>query len=551
MLGKYIGDLKREFSGYNGGRLLKDLMAGITVAAVALPLALAFGVSSGADAAAGLVTAIIGGFIMALLSGASYQISGPTGAMTAILVTIVAKYTMQGMFVTCLMAGILLLICGIFKLGRLVNYIPLPVITGFTSGISLVIALGQIDNLFGTKSSGEVITQKIASYFTLGFHVNVPGMLVGLGVIVLMILWPKKWNARVPGSLVGIIAATVAVTLLKLDIPTVGEIPRGLMLDNRFSFSQLKLGELTSLLSPAVSIAALAMIESLLCASSASRMKKENYDPDRELISQGIGNLVLPFFGGVPATAAIARTSVAIKSGGQTRITGMFHSVVLLLCVFVLSPVFKNLPLSALAGVLMVTAFRMNEWENIKQYFGKKLRGPILKYLVTMVATVVFDLTGAIVLGIIAALAVFVAKQANLQVTVSKIENSKLHTGTRDVEDSCKDAVVVYVAGPLFFMNAQKLIRELGQIEGYKTVILSMRGVPSIDISAVSTLSDYYDECVSKGIDLVFCGTQETVLNQMKGLGFYDKVNQDHFYFSVDRVITRMCGTENAKSVSI
>ena len=551
MLGKYVRDLKQEFSGYTGGKLMKDMMAGVTVAAVALPLALAFGVSSGADAAAGLVTAIIGGFLMALLSGASYQISGPTGAMTAILVTIVAKYSLQGMFVTCLIAGLILLLGGIFKLGRLVNYIPLPVITGFTSGISLVIALGQIDNLFGTKSSGDLVTEKIASYFTLGFHIDLPGLLVGLGVILLMIFWPKKWNQRVPGSLVGIIVATLAVTLLKLDIPTVGEIPRSLLLNNRLNLGELELDKLSAFISPALSVAALAMIESLLCASSASRMKKEGYDPDRELISQGIGNIVLPFFGGVPATAAIARTSVAVKSGGQTRLTGMFHSLVLLLCVFVLAPVFKNLPLSALAGVLMVTAFRMNEWENIKQYFSKKLKGPIIKFSVTMIATVVFDLTGAIILGIIVALVVFVAKQANLQVTVSKIENDKLHTGTQDIEDSCKNAVVVYVTGPLFFMNAQKLIRELAQVEGYKTVILSMRGVPSIDISAVTALSDYHDECVSKGIDLVFCGTQESVIKQMKGLDFYEKVRDDHFYFSVDRVIAQICSAENSESVSV
>ncbi|HWQ58969.1 MAG TPA: SulP family inorganic anion transporter, partial [Clostridia bacterium] len=327
MIGKYVSDLKREFAGYSGAKLVKDLMAGVTVAAVALPLALAFGISSGADAAAGLVTAIIGGFVMSVLSGASYQISGPTGAMTAVLITLVAKHGMPGMFVTCLIAGVMLLLCGVFKLGRVVDYIPIPVITGFTSGIALVIALGQIDNLLGTVSQGESILQKLGSYFTLGFHVNLASALIGVGSIAIMLAWPKKWGARVPASLVAIIAATLAVSLLKPDVATVGEIPQSLLLSNRLRLSDVSLAKLPAYLSPAFSVAALALIESLLCASSAARMKKEGYDADRELVSQGVGNILLPFFGGVPATAAIARTSVAIKSGGETRLTGMFHSL--------------------------------------------------------------------------------------------------------------------------------------------------------------------------------------------------------------------------------
>lgn len=545
MIKKFIEDLKSEYSGYNGEKLLNDIMAGITVAAVALPLALAFGISCGADAAAGLVTAIVGGFIMSLFSGASYQISGPTGAMTAVLVTVIARYSLQGMFITCLIAGFMLLVLGVFKLGRIVDYIPIPVITGFTSGIALVIAFGQIDNFFGTKSIGGSIIEKLISYSTLGFNINFSNMLIGMGAIAVMILWPNKWNQKVPSSLVGIILATIAVTVLRLDIPTVGQIPKSILLNNRLNFSEVNLSKLPLFISPAFSVAALSMIESLLCASSASRMKKESYDPDRELLSQGIGNIILPFFGGVPATAAIARTSVGIKSGGQTRLTGVFHSLVLLLCVLVISPVFKNLPLSSLAGVLIVTAYRMNDWENIRQYFSKKLKGPILKYLVTMVATVVFDLTMAIILGIIVALIVFIVNVSNLQVTISNVENQKMHTKDANVEESCKNAVVVYVAGPMFFINSQKLIHTLEKINEYSTVILSIRGVPLIDVSAVSALNDYHDKCVQSGIELVFCGAQDKVMQKLKTCEFYDKVGKQHFYFSVDRVITKLCYTSN------
>jgi SulP family sulfate permease len=541
MINRYIGDLKREFAGYNFSKLLQDLLAGVTVAAVALPLALAFGISSGADAAAGLVTAIIGGFLMSLLSGASYQISGPTGAMTAVLIAVVAKYQLHGMFVTCLIAGAMLLLCGVFRLGRLVDYIPIPVITGFTSGIALVIALGQIDNLFGTTSAGESIVQKLGSYFALGFHINWANLLIGLGAIAVMLVWPKSWGAKVPASLAAIVAAILAVVFLKPDIPTVGKIPQSILLDNRLNLGALSLKELPLFLSPAFSVAALAMIESLLCASSAARMKKEGYDADRELLSQGLGNMILPFFGGVPATAAIARTSVAIKSGGQTRLTGVFHSLVLLLCVFVLSPLFENLPLSALSGVLIVTAWRMNDWENIRQYFGKRMKGPIIKYFVTMAATVVFDLTLAIILGIAVALIVFVYRVSKLEITSSRVENGKLHLSDADVEGPCGNAVVVYVAGPMFFMNSKKLVRALEGIGGYDTVILSIRGVPLIDISAISALSDYCDACAGDGVELIICGAQDKVLEKLKTCELYDKIGGRSFYRSVDRFLMNLC----------
>ena len=299
MIKNYLTSLKQEFSGYNTAKLMKDIMAGLTVCAVALPLALAFGVSSGATAAAGLVTAIIAGVVIAVLGGASFQISGPTGAMSAVLVGIVASYGLQGVFFACFAAGALLLLAGIFKLGRLISFIPMPVIMGFTSGIAIIIAMGQIDNLFGTASEGSSNLAKIASYARLGFHPNLQAVLIGLLVVVVMIVWPKKWGARVPGSLVGIILATVVSALFRMDsIATVGDIPRTLMLADRLDLGSLNLDILKNLISPIVTIAALGMIESLLCGASASRMKNEPFNADQELIAQGVGNILLPLFGG-------------------------------------------------------------------------------------------------------------------------------------------------------------------------------------------------------------------------------------------------------------
>ena len=271
LLRRYVGDLRREFQGYDGKALSQDLMAGLTVAAVALPLALAFGVSAGADAAAGLVTAILAGIVISLLSGGFYQISGPTGAMAAILVSLVASYGMQGVFVATFLAGVLLVIAAFLHLGVLTAFVPAPVISGFTSGIAVIIALGQVDNFFGTHSEGGSAIAKLISYGRLGFAPNWAAVGVGLAVALIMILFPKKWNAVVPASLIGIIAATALTIALGLDIATVGEIPQTLMLENRLSLSAIDPASLTALLGPAFSIAMLNMLESLLCGASAGR----------------------------------------------------------------------------------------------------------------------------------------------------------------------------------------------------------------------------------------------------------------------------------------
>ncbi len=361
----YLTELKTEFKGYNGKRFAKDLMSGLTVAAVALPLAIAFGVGSGATAAAGLVTAIIGGIVIGALSGASFQISGPTGAMTAILVTLAAKYGIQGILIACFLAGIMLVIAGVLKLGRMIYFIPSSVITGFTSGIALIIALGQLDNFFNVTSKGSLAITKCLSYFTEGFNPDIYTASIGLMVIVIMIIWPKKWNEKIPSSLASLIIILIFNYFAKFDVKVVGDIPKTVFLDDRLTFAVLKSVELWDFFIPALSIAALAMIESLLCGASAGKMKHEKLNGDVELMAQGIGNVVIPLFGGVPATAAIARTSVAIKAGCETRMTSIVHSVVLLLSMFILAPVMSAIPLSALSGVLMVTAWRMNDWENI------------------------------------------------------------------------------------------------------------------------------------------------------------------------------------------
>ncbi|MDY4611291.1 MAG: SulP family inorganic anion transporter [Sphaerochaetaceae bacterium] len=521
---KFVGDLRKEFAGYNAVSLSKDLMAGLTVAAVALPLALAFGVSSGADAAAGLITAIIAGLLIGALSGASYQISGPTGAMTAILAGLAARHGLQGVFIAGFLSGCVLLVAGILRVGALVSFIPGPVITGFTSGIAVIIALGQIDNFFGTVSIGENALQKLASYGELGFHPSLYAILFGVLVIGVMLIWPKKWNARFPSSLVGIIVALVVQLVGNFPVEEVGAIPRTLLPEARLTFSLIPWARLGEFAAPAISIAALGMVESLLCGASAGKMKDEKLDAGRELVAQGIGNMVIPFFGGVPATAAIARTSVAIKSGGRTRLTSVFHSVGLLCSMFFLGPVMSRIPLAALAGVLIVTAWRMNEWAAIRQIFNRRIKTSIAQFLVTMLATVMFDLTSAILIGIGLSMLLFVVRSRDVRIEVVE--------PTLSMDD--KRTRVVYIDGALFFATQDKLPSLVDDLimKGCRRIVFSLRGVPSIDHSEVSEITAIVRQCQAKGVDVLFAGLQPPVQRMFERLSLDELVGKNQFYSS-------------------
>ena len=504
MLKKYLSDLKKEFSGYNAKTFLADLMAGVTVAAVALPLALAFGVSSGASAASGLLTAIVAGVVISLFGGAFYQISGPTGAMAAILTSIVMTYGMGGVFVATVMAGVILVLCGVFKIGKLTAFIPMPVITGFTSGIAVTIALGQIDNLLGVTSHGANVTEKLASYFKGGFSPNLTAALIGLCVILFMVFYPKKWNAVVPSSLVSIILATAASVILSLPVNTVGEIPKTIFLDTRLSLGDFTFDNVTRLLSPAFSIAALGMVESLLCGASAGRMTGEKLDADRELVAQGIGNIAAPFFGGIPATAAIARTSVAIKSGAKTRLSGILHALFILASMLLLGPIMAKVPLCALAGVLMVTAWRMNEWDAIKYFFSHGFKSGITQFAVTMIATIVFDLTVAIIIGVIIALLITVVKLSKLDI---------------EIEEDGEEESNVHIKGAMIFSDTEEVDELIPALSKKKKVTLILSGVLILDVSGAKELLELCERLCGHGVEIKIEGESESVKRMLDRSG--------------------------------
>ena len=535
---EWISDLKKEFKGYNKQKFSKDVMAGLTVTAVALPLALAFGVSSGADAASGLITAILSGLIMSLLAGAFYQISGPTGAMSAILLSLVAKLGLQGVFLAGALAGIFLILAGIFKLGKLTAFIPMPVITGFTSGIAIIIAMGQIDNFFGTTSMGETAIQKLISYGSLGFSPDIITTIIGICTVLFMIFFPKKWSKVVPSSLLAIILSTAICMLFSIPTATVGSIPTTLLPETRLLFSEIDISKLKAVIAPAISIALLGMIESLLCGASAGRMTGVRLKSDRELIAQGIGNFIVPFFGGVPSTAAIARTSVAIKSGAQTRLTGVIHGLGLLFSMLFLAPVMSNIPMASLAGILMVTAFRMNEWSAIKQFFSGKFKSSIAKYLVTMVATVAFDLTIAIVIGIALALVLLVSKLSQLKIAYDTVHTERLGDNAI-LKEEYKNTLVCYITGPLLFANADMIDSIFDHAKNSSTLLLSMRAVPQMDISAGNALYDLVVALQKKGIKVLFCGVSEDLMTMMERMKIDSLVGKDAYYWSATQALAK------------
>lgn len=544
MVGKYIKDLKREFSGYNASKFTKDLMAGITVAAVALPFALAFSVSAGADAAAGLITAIFSGIIVGGLGGASFQISGPTGTMSAVLLALAVTYGIGGILTAGLLAGVMMLIFALLRVGKLVSYIPNAVIMGFTSGVAIIIALSQVDSFFGVTSAGATTLEKIMSYFQNGFDIQWPNFLFGLSVVVIMLIYPKKWQEKLPSSLIALIVTLVANILIYPEggpAAEVGNIPQSLMTDTALLKTGLDLKNISAYIAPAFSVAVLGMVESLLCGASAGKMKNEKIDLQRELVAQGIGNIVIPLFGGVPTAAVIARTSVGIKNGGQTRLVNVIHSITLILSMFLLGSVMKRIPLSALAGILMVTAWRLNNWKSIGALFSKTKFIEAAQFLITMLATVVFDLATAIVIGIVFSMLVFIVKSCDLKVTVSSVDRTK--TEQHGIVGSYKYTKIVYLSGPMFFGTQERLSEALAEIEeDTKDVIFSMRGVPSIDANAVAELADIYDDFTAKGIRVLFCGLEARVMKEFVNSGFIEKVGEENILWdavAAMRVIER------------
>jgi len=545
--------LREEFAGYSWRIGQRDLIAGLTVAAVALPLALAFGVASGSTPAAGLVTAIVGGFIIGLLGGAPYQISGPTGAMSAVLIIIAQQHGVRALWIAGLLSGIMILAIGLLKLGRIVNLIPAPVITGFTSGIALVIFIGQIDNFLGIKTPArDRSAEKLLGYFTNPLpSLNWSAIACGTIVILTMVVLPRIWRAPgLPTALVGIGIATLVSWGMNLDVTTIGAVPSGIILDERLIPQASDLELIQHLVGPAFAITLLGAIESLLCGVVAGRMTGKKLAVNQELVAQGVGNIVLPFVGGVPATAAIARTSVGIKAGGVTRLVSIIHALALLLSALFLSSLIGHIPLAALAGVLFVTAWRMNEWHSIRFYLRHRLKGATGTLVVTMLATIALDLTQAIVVGLLASLALFLTQVAQLNVNVSPVNWEKLGI----VPNVKHDVQVVYVSGPLFFASVNQFVERVEELPFAETLVLSMRGVPTADVSSVQAIEHLWREHTRRGGTIYITGLQPPVRRMFERAHLIEAMGEDHFLWSADQALVSIANragtTAGARAVA-
>jgi SulP family sulfate permease len=529
---------QREFSGYSAGKFRQDLLAGLTVGAVALPLALAFGVASGATAAAGLVTAILSGLIIGALSGAPYQISGPTGAMSAVLILIAQRVGVEGVWMTGLMAGAIILTIGLLRLGRFVAFIPSSVITGFTAGIALIIFVGQIDNLLGVQTPAHPSAAlKLLAYFQGGFTPEWTTVWIGLLVVAVMLFWPPALARYLPSSLAGIVAATLVAVWSGWPVAQIGDIPRTILLDQRLTWETIPWARAPELLVPAISVAALGAVESLLCGAVGSKMTGVRLQANQELVAQGIGNLVIPFFGGVPATAAIARSSVGIKSGGQTRLTSMLHALTLLAAALLLAPVIAQVPLAALAGVLMVTAVRMNEWSAIRFMFDHRFKTGILTFVATFVATTTLDLTQAILIGGILSAGVFINQVANLEVSIRTVDVERMRERGMALQTDCRFIRVAFLTGPLFFAATNTFNEAFAHEEDIDTLILSMRAVPLIDLSGIEALHMLHDTLAANSKVLMLAAVHPNVMRMLERAGLDRLIGPENFFWSADRAI--------------
>lgn len=506
----------------------RDLLAGLTVAIVALPLALGFGVSSGLGAEAGLATAVVAGALAALFGGSNLQVSGPTGAMTVVLVPIVAQHGPNGVLTVGLLAGLVVVGLSVARAGRYMAYIPASVVEGFTLGIALVIGLQQVPNALGVaKPEGDrvlAVTWRAAEEFVNAPNWTAVGLAVGVAVIM---LGGARWRPTIPFSIVGVIAATVVAQAFHLGAAKpIGDLPAGLPVP---SLGFIDVSELGALIAPAVAVAALAALESLLSAQVADGMTVgQKHDPDRELFGQGLANLAAPLFGGVPATGAIARTAVNVRTGASSRLAALTHAAILAVIVFAAAPLVSKIPLAALAGVLIATAVRMVEVGSIRA-MARATRSDALVLVLTAVATLALDLVYAVIIGMGVAAALALRAVA-LQARLSEVDFRPDLPGEHSDEEHAllTEHIVAYrIDGPLFFAAAHRFLLELAEVADVRVVILRMSRVTTVDATGALVLKDAVEKLNRRGIVVMTSGIRPGQRRVLDSLGVLELLRLD------------------------
>ena len=536
-------------NGYDKQTLVQDLLAGVIVGIVALPLAIAFGIASGATPEAGILTAIVAGFIISFFGGSKVQIGGPTGAFIVIVYGIIQEYGMSGLCIATFMAGAFLILMGVLHLGTIIKYIPYPIVVGFTSGIALTIFATQIKDLFGLQieSVPAGFIDKWAVYFQHFDTVSWWSLLIGVGSILIIIFTPKI-SRKLPGSLAAIIIMTIVCLILRSvgveGIETIGD---------RFSIStelpqaevpKISWENITRLAQPAMVIAMLGAIESLLSAAVADGVIGDRHDSNQELVAQGIANMVSPLIGGIPATGAIARTMTNINNGGRTPIAGIAHAIVLALIYLFLMPLVKFIPMACLAGILVVVSYNMSEWRSFKAIL-KNPKSDIIVLLVTFFLTVIFDLTVAIEVGVLIACLLCMKRMAETT-NVSVLSDEIDPNADSDVQGNLdhltipEDVKVYEINGPYFFGIGNKFEEMMGDMGGRAKVrIIRMRKVPFIDSTGVHNLSNMCRMCSQMGVKVVLSGVNPQVMKVIEDAGMDDIVGKENICSHINIALKR------------
>jgi SulP family sulfate permease len=528
---------------YDRRQFLSDLIAGLTVGLVALPLAMAFAISSGVAPEAGLYTAVVAGFLISALGGSNTQIGGPTGAFVVVVYGIVAKYGIDGLYLCTLVAGFFLVLLGVTGMGSAVKFIPRPVVVGFTNGIALLIASTQIKDFFGLtvdKVPGEFLArmQVLAGHF---YTISPAATALACAALALIIL-ASRVAPRVPGYIVALVGGTVVIALFGLPVETIGSrfggIPSGLP---HLVFPRLRLDLLHAVLSPAITVAMLGAIESLMSATVADRMSGDKHNPNVELIAQGIANIASPLFGGLPATGAIARTATNIRSGAKTPVAGMIHALTLLAILLFAAPLARFIPLSALAAILMVVSYNMGEWREIPQML-KLSKSDIGVWLITFALTVFADLTVAVEFGMIAAALTFIRKVA-LTTTVSKVTRAYVDEGHVHIlqDKNIPDYAVIFrIHGPFLFGATDKLAAVTENFDELPpVVILRLRNMTAIDATGLQALEDLADTLHRADRTLILCGAREQPAKLMRQAEFERHVGRENICANVQEALDR------------
>lgn len=528
-------------------QLIKDITAGVIVGIVALPLAIAFGIASGVSPQQGLITAVIGGFLVSFLGGSRVQIGGPTGAFIVIIYAVIQDYGMNGLIIATLMAGVILIIMGFARFGSYIKFIPYPLIVGFTSGIAVIIFSSQIKDLFGLSISKipADFTEKWLVYFSNFSSINYSALIISLLSLLVMIFWHKV-SRKIPGSIVAIILATLIVQLFGLNVETIGsrfgEIPAAFPtpIIPHFDFVAIK-----HLIGPATTIAILAAIESLLSAVVADGMIGKQHRSNMELIAQGAANIASPLFGGIPVTGAIARTATNIKNGGRTPIAGITHAIVLLLIMLFFGKLAKLIPMASLGAVLVIVSYNMSEWRSFKSLL-KSPRSDVIVLLTTFFLTVIIDLTVAIQVGMILAVILFMHRMA--AVTNIGIITRELNDDDEDPSDpnaiskrSVPAGVEVYeINGPFFFGAASKFKDAMREVEEPPKIrIIRMRNVNFLDATGLQTLKELYTESKREGTSIVFSGVHAQPMFAFTQSGLLDLFGEENIHGNIDDSLDR------------